>query len=46
VLVNSLSSPEISSALVGTTTLTVPLAAKCWQSRHQQIRVLSGSAVR
>lgn len=46
VLVNSLSSPEISSASVGTKALTEPLAARCWQCRHQQTRVVIGSAVR
>jgi len=46
VLVNSLSCPEISSAAVGTSILTVPLADMCWQSRHQQILIASGSAER
>jgi hypothetical protein len=46
VLVNSLSSPAISSALVETRALTDPLGAKCWQSRHQQTRVVMGSAVK
>lgn len=46
VLSNSLNGPEIASAAVGTSKFTMPLADRCWQSRHQQIRVASGSAER
>jgi hypothetical protein len=46
VLVYSLVGPSMSRAAVGTMMLTVPLAARCWQSRHQQILVATGSAVR
>jgi len=40
----SLSVPELSRAADGTSTLTVPLAAIRWQSRHQHTRVAIGSA--
>ena len=40
------SGPETASASAGTRTLTVPFAARCWQSRHQHTRVASGSAAR
>ena len=46
VLVYSLVGPSMSRAAVGTMMLTVPLAARCWQSRHQQILVATGSAER
>lgn len=46
VLANSLTCPEISSAAVGTSKFTRPLADRRWQSRHQQILVASGSPVR
>src|SRR5580765_2696620 len=35
--------PEWASAEVGTSMFTVPFAARCWQSRHQQTRTASGS---
>ena len=46
VLANSLNCPEISIAAVGRSTFTMPLADMCWQSRHQQTLVASGSAER
>jgi hypothetical protein len=46
VLANSLNCPEISIAAVGTSKFTMPLADMCWQSRHQQTLVASGSAER
>jgi hypothetical protein len=46
VLTNSVNCPEISSAAVGTSKFTWPLADMRWQSRHQQILAASGSAER
>lgn len=46
VLVYSLVGPSMSRAAVGTMMLTVPFDARCWQSRHQQILVATGSAER
>ncbi len=39
----SASSPITCSASIGAIALTVPFAARCWQSRHQQIRTESGA---
>jgi hypothetical protein len=36
--------PDTTSASAGTSMFTVPFAARCWQSRHQQTRVTRGSA--
>jgi hypothetical protein len=44
-LMYSESGPEKVSAEVGISMFTVPFAARCWQSRHQQIRTTAGSAV-
>jgi hypothetical protein len=46
VLTNSVNCPAIASAAVGTSKFTMPLADMCWQSRHQQTLVASGSAER
>lgn len=46
VLANSLNCPETSIAAVATSKFTMPLADRCWQSRHQQTLVASGSAER
>jgi hypothetical protein len=43
VRVNSESAPATVSPSAFTSMFTVPLAARCWQSRHQQTRVVSGS---
>lgn len=43
VLVCSDSVPETVSPSAATSILTVPFAARCWQSRHQQTRVSRGS---
>ena len=45
VLVCSASAPLTLNASSGTIRLTVPLVARCWQSRHQQMQVAMGSAV-
>ena len=42
--VYSESDPETTRSSVRTNRLTEPFAARCWQSRHQQIRVARGSA--
>ena len=44
VLANSLNSPEISSACVGTIRFARPFADNRWQSWHQHILLASGSA--
>lgn len=44
VLVCSDNAPVTASAEAGTIMFTVPLAARCWQSRHQHTRTPSGSA--
>ncbi len=43
VLVCSAKCPETVSPSAATSMFTVPLAARCWQSRHQQTRVNTGS---
>src|SRR3954470_18166385 len=38
--------PKADSPSAATSRFTVPLAARCWQSRHQQIRARRGSVAR
>lgn len=43
-LVYSASAPVTITPSAGTSMFTVPLAARCWQSRHQHTLVARGSA--